>query len=66
MHELTASIDFCRVSQIYFPLSANFYRDRFPADDIQNCKKDEEIENCRGEQDTYGNFREARIGKNHF
>ena len=66
MDELTASIDFCRVSQIYFPLSASFYRDRFPADDLQNCRKDEEVENCRGEQDTYGNFREARIGKNGF
>jgi len=63
MHELTSSIDFCRVSQIYFPLSASFYRDRFPADDLENCRKDEDIENCRGEQDTYGNFREARIGK---
>jgi len=61
MHELTSSIDFCRVSQIYFPLSASFYRDRFPADDLENCRKDEDIENCRGEQDTYGNFREARI-----
>ena len=67
MQNLTASIDFCRVTQIYFPLSASFYRDQFPADDPNNCQKESEnakkVENCRGEADTYGNFREARIGK---
>ena len=67
MQNLTASIDFCRVTQIYFPLSASFYRDQFPADDPNNCQKETEkvkkVENCRGEADTYGNFREARIGK---
>lgn len=61
MVNLTASIDFCRVTQIFFPLSASFYKNRFPADDVDICVRNAHVENCKGEPDTYGNYRESHI-----
>jgi len=64
MDEITRSIDFCRVHQIYFPLSANFFHGEFPADGKNDCVWNmarEKQENCVGDTDLYGHFREAKI-----
>lgn len=66
MDAITKSIDFCRVHQIYFPLSANFYSDEYPADSSTDCiwnkpRSTQPNTTCNGQEDSYGHFREARI-----
>ena len=62
MNRITNSIDFCRVTQIYFPLSSSFYEfNDFPADSERDCRRDKQVQNCVGEADTYGNYREAKV-----
>lgn len=66
MDDITKSIDFCRVHQIYFPLSANFYVGEYPADSATDCawnvaRSKQADGNCTGWEDSYGHFREARI-----
>jgi len=61
MRRITMQIDFCRVTQIYYPLSAAFYHNAFPADSPDDCRRDHTTTKCHGTADTYGNYREAAV-----
>lgn len=60
MNKITESIKFCKVTRIFYPLSAAFYSGEFPADSPSDCRRDTTTK-CTGKADTYGNYREASV-----
>ena len=40
MNKITESIKFCKVTRIFYPLSAAFYDGEFPADSPSDCRRD--------------------------
>ena len=40
MNKITESIKFCKVTRIFYPLSAAFYNGEFPADSPSDCRRD--------------------------
>lgn len=69
MNSITESIDFCRLHQIFYPLSASFYQREFPSDSPEDCSRrsmlhkdgSNEKNICFGQPDTYGNYRESKV-----
>lgn len=61
MNSITESIDFCRLHQIFYPLSASFYQHEFPSDSPEDCSRrsmlhkdgSNEKNICFGQPDTY-------------
>eukprot|EP00118_Oscarella_pearsei_P016110 m.151087 g.151087 ORF g.151087 m.151087 type:complete len:492 (+) comp38568_c0_seq2:50-1525(+) len=68
MNKTVQSIDFCRVVQIFYPFSMQFYPDKFPGADPNDCPRDisknEAIQKkCNNAEnpDQYGHYREAKF-----
>jgi alpha-1,6-mannosyl-glycoprotein beta-1,2-N-acetylglucosaminyltransferase len=68
MMRLVQTVDFCRVTQIFYPFSLQVYPDTFPGTSKNDCPRDstkEEAEamNCTNAEhpDSYGHYREAKI-----
>jgi hypothetical protein len=68
MMKLVQTVDFCRVTQIFYPFSLQAYPDQFPGPSRNDCPRDSTKEqaqamNCTNANypDEYGHYREAKI-----
>ncbi|XP_076058262.1 alpha-1,6-mannosyl-glycoprotein 2-beta-N-acetylglucosaminyltransferase-like isoform X3 [Oratosquilla oratoria] len=66
INKLVTTIDFCKVMQIFYPMSLQTHPREFPGEGPNDCtrnmnKEKAAYQGCIGDPDLYGHYREARF-----